>query len=288
MHLNRSPFLALLLLLLALASSTHAQQPATTNIPEDARGYFIQANTLYKTAQNKTDYQQAVSLYKQALQIAPHFGNCWYNLSKVQEKLELYDDAIASIKQFLADSPNDPDARAAQDHVYELMALKSKSARLADSPEAKAQALRAKLAGLRVVHYWYCGIHLNNGRVQWCNDFDAAASNWHDDTSFPSTTPIKVSLIGPANDIIALTLFQNQSEPYICINAKDYQDRDDFTSGWYMCPAGWNNYHHVVIEKFSLNSSWSGTRAFYLQTCFWDIGCPDNGGRIRGYYVLGN
>jgi tetratricopeptide (TPR) repeat protein len=121
-----------------------AQQPVGNATPEEARRYFVQANTLFKSAQSIDDYTQAAALYKQALDLAPHFGDAWYNLAKVQEKLEQYDDAIASLKHFLADSPNDPEARAAQDHIYELEALKKKAA----SDETRRQIWTDPATGL--------------------------------------------------------------------------------------------------------------------------------------------
>jgi tetratricopeptide (TPR) repeat protein len=129
-HLRRALFSALLLpSYLWCAALFHGQQATGNVIPEDAQRYFVQANTRFHQAQSPDDYREAAALYKQALELAPHFGNAWYNLAKVQEKLEQYDDAIASLKHFLADSPNDPEARTAQDHVYELEALKEKAKR---------------------------------------------------------------------------------------------------------------------------------------------------------------
>jgi len=135
-------FLVLVLILGAGSRATLAYAEQNT-VPEEARRYYVQANTLYKAAQSKSDYQQAAAMYRQALAVDPQYGNAWYNLSKVQEKLEQYNDAIASLKQFLAVSPNDPEARAAQDHEYELEALKGK----AESPEAIWEKFLQSLGG---------------------------------------------------------------------------------------------------------------------------------------------
>ena len=154
-------FLVLVLILGAGSRATLAYAEQNT-VPEEARRYYVQANTLYKAAQSKSDYQQAAAMYRQALAVDPQYGNAWYNLSKVQEKLEQYDDAIASLKQFRAVSPNDPEARAAQDHEYELEALKGK----AESPEAMwAKFLQSLEGGI----WWGGGFHdngtgANNGR----------------------------------------------------------------------------------------------------------------------------
>ena len=149
-------FLAAMLLLCTVRSATlaHAQQTA---VPEEARRYYVQANTLFRTAQSKTDFQQAAAMYRQALAVDPQYGNAWYNLSKVQEKLEQYDDAIASLKQFLAVSPNDPEARAAQDHEYELEALKGK----AESPEAIWEKFLQSLEG----GVWYSEVDRTGPRT---------------------------------------------------------------------------------------------------------------------------
>ena len=121
---NRNPATICLLLFMMCIATAHAQRPAAPAIPEEARRYYMQANAMFRTAQSKDDFQQVLALYRQALGIDPQYGNAWYNMSKVQEKLEQYDDAIASLKQFLAVSPNDPEARTAQDHEYELEGMK--------------------------------------------------------------------------------------------------------------------------------------------------------------------
>ena len=160
MNLRRSSTFLILLLLgvLNMAGMAVSQQ---STVPEEARRYYVQANTLFRTAQSKDDFQQVLALYRQALAVDPQYGNAWYNLSKVQEKLEQYDDAIASLKRFLAVSPNDPEARAAQDHEYELEALKGK----AESPEAIwAKFLQSLDGGVWLAdahHYQGSGI-LNN------------------------------------------------------------------------------------------------------------------------------
>jgi ankyrin repeat protein len=96
-----------------------AQHPAQ-QIPEDARRSFVQANATFKQAQSIDDYKKALGLYQEALKLSPAFGDAWYNLSKAQEKLGQQQDAANSLKIFLVCSPNDPEARAAQDHIYEL------------------------------------------------------------------------------------------------------------------------------------------------------------------------
>ena len=122
--------IVLSLLCLALLSSApmvYAQQNAA--VPEEALRYRVQADTVFKQAQSKDDYTQAVSLYQKALQVAPTYGDAWFNLSKAQEKLEQYDDAIASLKRFIQYSPNDPGARSAQNHIYELEATRDLAAK---------------------------------------------------------------------------------------------------------------------------------------------------------------
>jgi tetratricopeptide (TPR) repeat protein len=160
-HLHRI-FPATLLLAVCALGSAHAQKPASDAPSPEAQRYFVQGNTRFHQAQSPDDYRNAAALYKQALDLAPHFGNAWYNLAKVQEKLEQFDDAIASLEHFLADSPNDPEASATQNHVYELELKRDDQAKAAAArrreeelrEQAEAEAERRRSESPQVKGYW--------------------------------------------------------------------------------------------------------------------------------------
>lgn len=108
---------------LALSASAWvalAQQPA---IPEEARKDLLEGNAVLKSAQNVDDYALAESLYQKALALAPAWADAICNLSRAQEGLKKYDDAIASSKKCIQMS-TPAQARVEQDHEYELEGLK--------------------------------------------------------------------------------------------------------------------------------------------------------------------
>lgn len=89
-------------------------------ISEDARRHFIYAQTAAKTAKSPSDYEKAIKEYQEALRLAPWWGNFYLDLAIVQEQAGKYADAARSLELFVLASPNDPQARAAKNRIYEL------------------------------------------------------------------------------------------------------------------------------------------------------------------------
>jgi tetratricopeptide (TPR) repeat protein len=85
-------------------------------LPEEARKYFIQAETAYKGKQ----IDDAVDLYYHGLEAAPWYATGHYNLAiLLGEQVGDGIGAAAEMRKFLELSPGSPDARAAQDKIYE-------------------------------------------------------------------------------------------------------------------------------------------------------------------------
>jgi tetratricopeptide (TPR) repeat protein len=294
---------AIMLAVCTLGSAhVQAQQPASDAPSEEARRYFVQANTLFKTAQSKDDYTQAAALYRQALELSPHFGNAWYNLSKAQERLEQYDDAIASLKHFLADSPNDPEFRAMQNHVYELevkrddqaraataqrQAEEERASRLRDAQQ-KLDALREKFAGYSMQGEVICN---NESRRDYsythgsavCTEQEAAGRNWRELPGEVLRTsglgqPVVVTLAGDAPNLILQLGFGNYS-PF-CIKAQDYSPyTTNFADNqWNYCAS-----NQPAISRLDLASQWENDTAIYTESCFTAQDCNY---KRRTYYVL--
>jgi len=249
---------SVLLLLLTLGSGIPSCAQQST-VPEEARRYYVQANALFRTAQSKDDFQQVLALYRQALAVDPQYGNAWYNLSKVQEKLEQYDGAIASLKQFLAVSPNDPEARAAQDHEYELEALKGK----AESPEARwakfLQSLEGGVWYAEVVHYpnvsprqnFMTILEIHNGMLS-----DKSIS-WTDGYPEPDPSQLSDSQIYPAVDGgmwvpvtgRQLTYTSFAAAGVSCLTTFDIAESGDPITDTYRCQGGRYQYTHTYVRK---------------------------------------
>ncbi|HEY5042547.1 MAG TPA: hypothetical protein VIK53_11145 [Verrucomicrobiae bacterium] len=109
-------------------------------LPEEAHGHLIKAETLLKAATDPSDYDLAANEYLQAQNLAPWWPDVYYNLALVREAEKQYDKAISDVNLYLASNPDD--AHAAQDRLYQIQAEKE----LADKHAADAQAAAAKHA----------------------------------------------------------------------------------------------------------------------------------------------
>jgi tetratricopeptide (TPR) repeat protein len=84
-------------------------------LPEDARRYKVQAEAMVR----QKDFERARNLYQQALEIAPWWPDGHFNLALQLAEARDFAAAITEMKRYLALAPDAPDARAAQDKVYE-------------------------------------------------------------------------------------------------------------------------------------------------------------------------
>ena len=89
--------------------------PAKPVLPEEARKFGVQAGSL--TEQKR--YDEAISLYEKGLDIAPWWAEAHYNRALLLAHQNRYGEAMIGMKQFLVLAPNSPDAREAQDKIYE-------------------------------------------------------------------------------------------------------------------------------------------------------------------------
>lgn len=89
--------------------------PNRPELPEDARRYGVQANT---AAEHKS-YDEAIALFAKSLEVAPWWAEGHFNRALLLSNQNRYQEAITSMKQFLILAPNAPDARAAQDKIYQ-------------------------------------------------------------------------------------------------------------------------------------------------------------------------
>ena len=92
----------------------------TPVIPEDANRHFVTADTFQKTAKDVKGYELAISEYQQALLIAPWWPEAYNNLGILLEQAGRYNEAIISLKLYIATNP--PDVRAAQNKIYQIEA----------------------------------------------------------------------------------------------------------------------------------------------------------------------
>lgn len=108
------------------------QKPA---ISEEANRHFIMADTFRQKAKDNKGYELAISEYREALLIAPWWAAAYNNMGILLEQVGRYDEAISALKLYIATNP--PDARAAQNKIYQIEAAKKMAAQ-ESSPQTVA------------------------------------------------------------------------------------------------------------------------------------------------------
>jgi len=84
-------------------------------LPEEARKYKIQA----EVAVREKKYSMAAELYGEGLNIVPWWPEGHFNRALVLGESRYYLTAMREMKRYLQLAPDAPDARAAQDKIYE-------------------------------------------------------------------------------------------------------------------------------------------------------------------------
>ena len=120
---------------------TMKQKPA---IPEGARRHYVKACTLFEDAKQPSDSADAAEEFRQALLVAPWWGEAYMKMGLALETAQRYDDAIASLKLFMATNPQDEVLRKAQDEIYKIEAKAQKAAK--DKELAARKAVEDKRA----------------------------------------------------------------------------------------------------------------------------------------------
>jgi tetratricopeptide (TPR) repeat protein len=97
-----------------VAASYRAANPQP-RLPEDAHKFKVQA----EFAVQEKQFDKAVELYGKALEIAPWWPEGHFNRALILGETEKYRDAMREMKRYLILMPDAPDARAAQDKIYQ-------------------------------------------------------------------------------------------------------------------------------------------------------------------------
>jgi tetratricopeptide (TPR) repeat protein len=96
-------------------AETMRKLPNRPELPEEARRFGVQATT----AAERKSYDEAIALFSNGLEAAPWWAEGHFNRALLLANQNRYQEAVTSMKQFLVLAPNAPDARAAQDKIYE-------------------------------------------------------------------------------------------------------------------------------------------------------------------------
>ena len=110
-------------------------------ISEEANRAFVKGNVFQKEAKDASGYELAISAYREALHIAPWWGDAYYNLAVALESARQFGVAIASIKLYMASvQAGSAEAREAQNRMYAIEAKHE----LANIPQARVPTEREK------------------------------------------------------------------------------------------------------------------------------------------------
>lgn len=99
----------------ALVAAQYRQADPKPALTEDMRRAEVQA----EGAVRDKDFASADSLYENALQAAPWWPQGHFNRALILESEEDYAGAVTEMKRYLLLAPDAPNARAAQDKIYE-------------------------------------------------------------------------------------------------------------------------------------------------------------------------
>lgn len=93
-------------------------------IPEEARAHFVEGAAIAQSAKDAEGQKLAVASFKEAVKIAPWWGEAYYNLAVAQELAGQLDDAQSSLKFYILTNPGEKESREAQDKIYALKGKK--------------------------------------------------------------------------------------------------------------------------------------------------------------------
>ncbi len=89
--------------------------PVKPNVPEYVRKFAVQANSSVE----EKNYDAAIEKYQLALGITPYYPFARFNLAMLYSTVRQYKKAIDQMNIYMKLVPDAPDARAAQDKIYE-------------------------------------------------------------------------------------------------------------------------------------------------------------------------
>lgn len=97
--------------------------PVKPSLPEEARKFKVQAESAF----NRKDFDEAAARYLDALKVAPWWPEGYFNRALILGETGRYRKAIEEMRKYLVIVPDAPDARAAQDKIYEWEGLARKA-----------------------------------------------------------------------------------------------------------------------------------------------------------------
>ncbi len=99
------------------------------NVPEEATRAFEKATALQSDAKDTAAFELSIAAYKEAISIAPWWGDAYFNLALTLDSAQRYDEAIAALKTYqLTINTESSEIRDVQNKIYAIEAKIEKSA----------------------------------------------------------------------------------------------------------------------------------------------------------------
>ena len=125
-------------------------QKIKPNVPEEATKSFEKATVLQQEAKDAAGFDLAIAAYKEAINIAPWWGDAYFNLALSQDSAQKYDEAIAALKIYqLTINTESSEIRDVQNKIYAIEAkIEKSSGSKKDTQIVAGQSIGALLIGM--------------------------------------------------------------------------------------------------------------------------------------------
>lgn len=158
--------------LLALAVAMVFTLPAMAqDVSTEAQRYMIRGQVAMEDAKDISGFQDAVKEFRKATELAPEWGDAWFNLGMAQEKAGDIPAAIQSYKKYLGLSPNAPDRAEVETQIIKLEYRYEKAEEERTAAIRQRQAdeyLASRLVGTwQNPRFWY---YVDDKRKKKCTD----------------------------------------------------------------------------------------------------------------------
>jgi len=161
------------------AAMLFALSSMAQDISSEAQRYMIRGQVAMEDAKDISGFQSAVIEFKKATELAPDWGDAWFNLGVAQENAGDLAGAIQSYKKYVTLSPNAPDRTDVETQIIRLEYRHEK----AEEERRKQQAAEAEKARLEQMVQPFRGAWITSGCLgkngTSCNEKEANGTNWY-------------------------------------------------------------------------------------------------------------
>lgn len=210
-------------------------------IPEEANRAFVKGNVFQKEAKDTSGYDFAITAYREALRVAPWWGDAYFNLAVALEAAGKFDEAITAIKHYMASVPvGSAEAREAQNRVYAIEAKSEMASRQAKAAVQQAEIEKMKNRYEKLSGRWR-DAGLSDLKVEIASDGSCTAAN-----SASSSNELKVDSCKVVGDKLQFHLSSSHYD-YRIECEYDYTTDGKLMYGRIMS-GGYDHGHKQVID----------------------------------------